>query len=207
MHKNMEFYHLLKDMVIHMKQSIRIIGGKYRGKQLVFPSAQDLRPTPNRVRETLFNWLMHDIRDAVCLDAFAGSGALGFEAYSRSAKKVVLIEKSLTVVPYLTKYVTEFNPTKAKDLVVLCKNSLDYIKTSTECFDIIFLDPPFNSDILKQYIEILENTHKLKDGGLLYVESATDLSLDTENWTLLKKQRAGQVFYFLFKKKVKLEKK
>lgn len=77
-----------------MKQTVRIIGGKYRGKKLYFPESEGLRPTPDRVKETLFNWLMHDIQGARCLDAFAGSGALGFEAYSRGASRVVLVESS-----------------------------------------------------------------------------------------------------------------
>ena len=180
-----------------MKQSIRIIGGQYRGKQLEFPAIQDLRPTPNRVRETLFNWLMHDLRQACCLDAFAGSGALGFEAFSRFAKKIILVEKSVTVVKYLNRYATEFNNNQIQ---VICQDSLTYIQQTSECFDIIFLDPPFSSNILPEYIDILANTNVLKPGGLLYIESPIDLTLNDNQWHNLKKQCAGKVFYFLYQK-------
>lgn len=86
-----------------MKQVVRIIGGLYRGKKLHFPDVEGLRPTPDRVRETLFNWLMHDIREARCLDAFAGSGALGLEAFSRGAARVVFLEQSPKAYAHLQK--------------------------------------------------------------------------------------------------------
>ena len=92
-----------------MKQEIRIIGGQYRGKKLQFPNVEGLRPTPDRVRETLFNWLMHDIRDARCLDAFAGSGALGLEAFSRGASQVVFIEQAPLAQANLQKIIQAFN--------------------------------------------------------------------------------------------------
>src|SRR3990167_614453 len=95
-----------------MQQTIRIIGGKYRGKKISFPAVEGLRPTPDRVRETLLNWLMHDIRGAICLDAFAGSGALGFEAYSRGASLVVFVEKSALACTALRQYVLSWNDQK-----------------------------------------------------------------------------------------------
>ena len=108
-----------------MNQCIRIIGGQYRGKKLTFPAIDGLRPTPDRVRETLFNWLMHTIHDAHCLDAFAGSGALGFEAFSRGAGSVVFVEKAPVAFAYLQKTATTFNSPK---LTVLNKNACTYMQ-------------------------------------------------------------------------------
>ena len=118
-----------------MKQVIRIIGGQYRGKKLQFPDMDDLRPTPDRVRETLFNWLMNDIKEARCLDAFAGSGALGLEAFSRGALRVVFIEQSGSAYGNLQKIVTQFNSPKLH----LCKaDARLYLQQSLEQFDLIF---------------------------------------------------------------------
>ena len=122
-----------------MKQAIRIIGGKYRGKKITFPATSDLRPTPNRVRETLFNWLMHDLRDANCLDTFAGSGVLGFEAYSRSAKSVTFVEKDSNVIKYLSRYAKDLDPHE-QDLQIIYMDSLTYLKQTHSSFDLIFLD-------------------------------------------------------------------
>ncbi|MFZ4077644.1 MAG: 16S rRNA (guanine(966)-N(2))-methyltransferase RsmD, partial [Legionellaceae bacterium] len=120
-----------------MNESIRIIGGLYRGKKLTFAAQPSLRPTPNRIRETLFNWLMHDIRDADCLDAFAGSGALGFEAFSRGAKQVTLIEHDQPTYACLKKQAASFNTTQ---LTVLRADVCDFIKVTQQTFDIIFFD-------------------------------------------------------------------
>lgn len=179
-----------------MNQSIRIIGGQYRGKKIHFPSIEGLRPTPDRVRETLFNWLMNTIHDARCLDAFAGSGALGFEAFSRGAGKIVLVEQAPTAYRNLQKIALSFNSPK---LSVVNTDALSYMQQTKEQFDMIFLDPPFTQNRLPDCISILESTSLLAPGGLIYLESAHEIALNADHWKHLKSKKAGQVFYGLFK--------
>lgn len=178
-----------------MKSEVRIIGGLYRGKKIPFPPVDHLRPTPDRVRETLFNWLMHDIRDAKCLDAFAGSGALGFEALSRGAAEVLLLDSSREVFASLQKNSLSFKNTKLRFLQT---NALIYFENTQEQFDIIFLDPPFAGSYLDESIELLQKRNILRKDGLLYVESPHRLTLNADYWTLRKSKKAGLVFYALF---------
>ena len=180
-----------------MKQSIRIIGGLYRGKKLPVPTIEGLRPTPDRVRETLFNWLMNDIRGARCLDAFAGSGALGFEAYSRNASKVVLIEYALDAYKNLQQVALSFN---SPHLTVVNADACDYLQKTTECFDIVFLDPPFAKGHLLQCMDILADTNRLIKGGLLYIEAPHEVDVDPSRWEQIKLKRAGLVIYGLYRK-------
>lgn len=174
---------------------IRIIAGRYKGKKLSFPSVEGLRPTPDRIRETLFNWLMHDIRGSRCLDAFAGSGALGFEAYSRGAQHVVLIEKNLEVARNLKKFATD-----EKGIIVLATSAIDYLQSQPQQFDIIFWDPPFSQPELYAAIGLLEQSNILINGGLLYVESAQEIALSSQIWQKLQFKKAGQVCYGLYRK-------
>ncbi len=182
-----------------MKQSIRIIGGCYRGKKLAFPDNEGLRPTPNRVRETLFNWLMHDIKGAHCLDAFAGSGALGFEAYSRGAANVVLLEHDKSAYRYLLKNAQSFQA-PPEVLQIRQQDTLLYLQTAQRSFDIIFLDPPFAKDMLAPCIELLQNNTLLQNHGLLYFESSQPILLPENKWQPVRAKRAGQVIYGLYKK-------
>jgi 16S rRNA (guanine966-N2)-methyltransferase len=181
-----------------LKQEIRIIGGQYRGKKLHFPNIEGLRPTPDRVRETLFNWLMHDIRDARCLDAFAGSGALGLEAFSRGASQVILVEQSPQAHANLQKIIHAFNSPIVK---LLKMDAQHYLQTSKEQFDIIFLDPPFAHNYLPQCIADLAQNDILVQGGLVYLESPTPIEMDEKQWQQIKLKQAGQVLYGLFKKR------
>lgn len=181
-----------------MKQIIRIIGGKYRGKKLHFPQSDGLRPTPDRVRETLFNWLMNDIQNSRCLDAFAGSGALGFEAFSRGADKVTFIERSRLVYGQLQKNASFFN---SPDLIVHHDDAPDFLKRTKEPFDIIFLDPPFAQSKLHDCVQTLEKSSVLRKSGLLYIESPCEIEMNPEYWHLNKLKRAGQVVYALYEKK------
>ncbi|CEK11702.1 16S rRNA (guanine(966)-N(2))-methyltransferase RsmD [Legionella hackeliae] len=180
-----------------MKQTVRIIGGRYRGKKLSFPNVEGLRPTPDRVKETLFNWLMHDIHGARCLDAFAGSGALGFEAYSRGASRVVLVESSPKVYANLQQVASAFD---SNALSVVQANAEDYFINSTERFDIIFLDPPFAKNYLPNCLKILSQSDLLIPGGLVYLESPDKISLDPVHWAEKKSKQAGQVIYGLYEK-------
>lgn len=180
-----------------MKQVIRIIGGTYRGKKLHFPEVEGLRPTPDRIRETVFNWLMHDIRDARCLDAFAGSGALGFEAFSRGASSVVFIEQAPPAQAQLQKTIVEFNSPKLK---LVKTDARLYFKQTGEEFDLIFLDPPYALNYLPECLADLAASSVLMTGGLVYIESAKPLEIDHNKWQILKLKQAGQVCYGLIKK-------
>jgi 16S rRNA (guanine966-N2)-methyltransferase len=182
-----------------MKQTVRIIGGLYRGKKLPFPDVAGLRPTPDRVRETLFNWLMHSIREAHCLDAFAGSGALGFEALSRGAKSVVLVEQSIKVYANLQLTAATFN---ASHLQVVRANACAYLKQSSEHFNVVFLDPPFSEEhLLLTCLETLSHSSVLIEGGLLYLEAPNNISINPYRWETLKSKKAGAVVYSLLKKR------
>ena len=181
-----------------MKQTIRIIGGLYRGKKLHFPDQEGLRPTPDRVRETLFNWLMADIRGARCLDAYAGSGALGFEAYSRGASKIVLVEQALAAYQNLKKIAITF---ASPSLSVINADATEFMHKCKEQFDIIFLDPPFASNQIPSCLTLLAQSSVLVAGGLVYIESATEPMLAPEIWEQVKAKRAGQVYYGLYKKR------
>ena len=181
-----------------MKQSIRIIGGQFRGKKLTFPAIDGLRPTPSRVRETLFNWLMHDIRDAHCLDAFAGSGALGIEAYSRGAAHVTMLEQHPIAYANIQHQVTSFDPLK---LDVRQVDACFFLQQTQIPFDIIFLDPPFATNHLNVCMDILSARALLKPQGLVYLESANVINVDHSMWEQIKSSHAGQIHFGLYKKR------
>ncbi|OGV48376.1 MAG: 16S rRNA (guanine(966)-N(2))-methyltransferase RsmD [Legionellales bacterium RIFCSPHIGHO2_12_FULL_42_9] len=187
-----------------MRQQIRIIGGKLRGKKISFPAIEGLRPTPNRIRETLFNWLMNRVLRARCLDAFAGSGALGFEAFSRGADEVVFIEKSAIAYNHLQQIARDFNAGAASDneshLQVIHADAAHYLQTHPEPFDIIFVDPPFAKACSLQFIDLIQTSNTLKPGGLLYLEAPNRLTLNPQHWTALKSKCAGSVYYSLYER-------
>ncbi len=179
-----------------LHSEIRIIGGQWRGRKLRFPCVANLRPTPNRVRETLFNWLAPIIQDARCLDLFAGSGALGFEALSRGAKQVVFIDQSPIVVKELNDNAQRFKTLNAIITQVTISSDLSL---EMQPFDIVFLDPPFQQNLLPTCLQWLEKQHLLLPTTLLYLETDKQLSqLRFPNtWQVLKEKRAGQVHYYL----------
>ncbi|MBA2651171.1 MAG: 16S rRNA (guanine(966)-N(2))-methyltransferase RsmD [Tatlockia sp.] len=180
-----------------MKHTVRIIGGRYRGKKLHFPDIEGLRPTPDRVKETLFNWIMHEVRGARCLDAFAGSGALGFEAFSRGAKQVVLVESSPQAYTNLKQIAASF---KANNIAIINARAEDYFQKAQEPFDIIFLDPPFAKNYLPSCLDILANSNLLIKGGLIYIESESKQEISPLHWRERKFKQAGQVCYSLYEK-------
>lgn len=171
---------------------MRIIGGVWRSRILKFPDRRELRPTPDRVRETLFNWLGQDLSGRSCLDLFAGSGALGFEALSRGAESVVMVERDRDVWRALTANAARLG---AEKLDVLCADALKFITSDTRRYDVIFLDPPFN----EAYMPKLEAhlAQRLSDAGLVYVESGEPPRLGP-HWQTLRKGRAGRVDFRLF---------
>jgi 16S rRNA (guanine966-N2)-methyltransferase len=153
----------------------------------------DLRPTPDRIRETLFNWLQPVIEGAICLDLYAGSGVLGFEALSRGAAGVTLVEQDKKTAEMLLHQARELGSTGHN---VVCDKAENYLSTSTGQFDIVFLDPPFTGNILQKTCETLLNKGHLRSGARVYTESDSELEI-AEPYIILKRARAGKVHYML----------
>jgi 16S rRNA (guanine966-N2)-methyltransferase len=179
------------------RNSVRIIAGAWRGRRIHFPDMPGLRPTPDRVRETLFNWLQHSIGGSRCLDLFAGSGALGLEALSRGARDAVFVEQSQAAARALQEQVVRFGGA-AKGRVVEM-GAARFLRTPGEPFDIVFLDPPFGTDALAEYIPQLDAGNWLNAGGLVYLENERTASVPAlpDQWELLKSKSAGEVGYHL----------
>ncbi|MCK5917486.1 MAG: 16S rRNA (guanine(966)-N(2))-methyltransferase RsmD [Cocleimonas sp.] len=177
--------------------TLRIIGGKWRSRKLSFMSAPNLRPTPDRVRETLFNWLQNSIADTRCLDLFAGSGALGLEALSRGASEVIFIEKHRAAAQQLEKNLALLNATNS----VIHHDAKHYLLEETKPFDIIFLDPPFRQGLLPIVIDLIKEKKLLKNNTLIYLEHEIEANYDWQNWHLevIKETKAGQVKSYLLK--------
>ena len=175
---------------------IRIIGGQWRGRKIKVPDVLNLRPTPDRVRETLFNWLAPYIVGASCLDIFAGSGALGFEAASRGAAHVVMMDNSLVVTKLLQEEAQLF---KANNIEVHLAKAPVELHIPTKPFDIVFLDPPFGANLLIPCCTYLEENNMLATHAHIYLEAreTIDEAMLPANWQLLKNKRAGQVAYHL----------
>ena len=177
--------------------TLKIIGGQWRSRQIDVLDADGLRPTPNRVRETLFNWLQADIFNSRCLDLFAGSGALSFEAASRGAKNVVQIENNLAACTALKSNAQKLNATNVH--MVQSDTLAHLAKTPPNQFDVIFIDPPFGLDLVVQSCELLEKNLWLAPYAKIYIETETTLKLELpESWQLLKSKIAGEVAYSLF---------
>ena len=175
---------------------LRIVGGKWRSRRLSLSAGGSIRPTPDRVRETLFNWLQDRIADARCLDLFAGSGALGIEALSRSAREVTFVEKDARAARQIQSALEEFGVAESRVLVV---DALDFLRGAVSQFDIVFLDPPFASGLLAPVCAQLEARGWLAEGALVYLEAASrdGAPLLPARWQLLKAKRAGEVGYYL----------
>lgn len=176
---------------------IKIIGGNWRSRQVEVLDADGLRPTPNRVRETLFNWLQGDIFNSHCLDLFAGSGALSFEAASRGAKSVIQIENNVLACNVLKTNVQKLGATQIQTVQI---DALTFLaKPPAMPFNIVFLDPPFGFDLVTQSSELLTKNNWLAPYAKIYVETETTLKLVLpETWRLLKDKKAGAVAYRLF---------
>ncbi|WP_374498243.1 16S rRNA (guanine(966)-N(2))-methyltransferase RsmD [Vogesella indigofera] len=172
------------------RNKVRIIAGKYRRRLLPFPDVDGLRPTPDRVRETVFNWLADRVENADCLDLFAGSGAMGFEAASRGARKVVLVEKSRTALQCLRDSKTLL---AAAEVQLHSGAAEDYLARSAERFDLIFLDPPYALTLLPALLPKVGRM--LKAGGCIYIES--DRPEQFTGWRVLKEGKAGAVRFAL----------
>jgi 16S rRNA (guanine966-N2)-methyltransferase len=207
-----------------VKNKLRIIGGDWRSRQLNFVDAPGLRPTPARVRETLFNWLQYEIYGKQCLDLYSGSGALGFEAASRGAKLVIQVENNVQACRSLKDNALALSA--ADRIKVVQSDVLRYLAGDAQTFDVVFLDPPFGQNLVVQTCQLLEENGWLAKHAKIYVETERhfDFSCRTflpgtlrvnanslpanlscgaskpENWRQLKSKSAGEIGYHLFER-------
>jgi len=176
---------------------VRIIGGRWRGRRIAVPEATDLRPTGDRIRETLFNWLAPVIEGAHCLDLFAGSGVLGLEAASRGAARVMMLDRDQRVATHLRTIINELD---GDHVEVLCADALRWLATATPAsFDIVFLDPPFRLECLTECCRLLSSRGWLKSGAWVYLETAkhADMPQLPPGWKIRRDKTAGEVRYML----------
>jgi 16S rRNA (guanine966-N2)-methyltransferase len=184
-------------------QQLRIIGGDWRGRKLSFPEVEGLRPTPDRVRETLFNWLSVYIPGGRCLDLFSGSGALGFEALSRGAAHVTMIDNSSMVIRQLRQNIQDL---KTQHAELITGSATEWLETRSGDlevqFDVVFLDPPFHQDLSAICCQLLEQNNLLTSNAMIYLETEKELTnpLVPDNWQLHREKTAGQVTYRLYKR-------
>lgn len=178
--------------------TVRIIAGEWRSRKLPVADVNGLRPTTDRVRETLFNWLKNHIVSAHCLDLFAGTGALGFEAASRGAAKVVMIEQDQEAFEGLQQSVEIL---KTEKVEVINRDALSWLEKTGQSFDIIFLDPPFDQNLVSETLKKLMRSSCVKLGTLIYIEEKDQIDQTTilDSLETLKTGKAGQVRYSLLK--------
>ena len=176
---------------------LRIIGGRWRGVPLAFPPVEAVRPSPDRVRETLFNWLQTHIVGARCLDLFAGSGALGVEALSRGAAHVVFVDREPRLGRHLSDTLVRLGATHAS---VITEDARQFLRRAPQPFEIVFLDPPFASALLQEICDALARGW-LAPEAWIYVESPADAALPAlpAGWSVHRTKRAGQVGYHLLR--------
>lgn len=177
--------------------TLRIIGGSWRGRKLNFPDVEGLRPTGDRVRETLFNWLQPVLGGSRCLDCFAGSGALGFEAASRGADEVVMVEADRQAFSALRQNKTLLTATQCE----LFEGRVEqFLQSQQDPFDVVFLDPPYQSDLWSETARTLTEKALLRDGARIYIEypRRQDQPVLPSSWHCLKEKQAGDVKYAMF---------
>ena len=173
--------------------TLRVIGGRYRSRQLRVVARPGLRPTPDRVRETLFNWLGQDLGGLACLDLYAGSGALGFEAASRGAAPVVMVEKDRVALAELERSRSALG---AAQVVIVGGDADLFLAREKTRFDVVFLDPPFRQNAVAPVLGKLPS--RLRPQARVYVEADAPVAVP-QRWTELKRARAGQVSYQLLR--------
>lgn len=184
----------------HNSNAVRIIGGDWRGRKLVFPNIEGLRPTGDRMRETLFNWLAPYINGAQAVDLFAGSGALGFEALSRGASAVDFVEVNAQAATSIRQNLEMLNAnSQQQSAIVQQKSAFDYIKdcNNNSC-DLLFIDPPFSDNLHNQIFELIELQNLMKPNSWIYIEASENGALEIpKNWAIHREKVSGQVRYLL----------
>ena len=173
--------------------SLRIIGGKWRRRKISFSDTGEVRPTPDRVRETLFNWLQRDVPEANCLELYAGSGILSLEALSRGASKVTLVEASTPVYQHLR---STFETIPSEDFELVKGKASDFLGKTDSIYDIVFLDPPFNTKDIDTILPLLQSADVLREQGYVYLETNKPLD-QPSGFTVHRNAKAGQVYYYL----------
>ncbi|MBD1559363.1 16S rRNA (guanine(966)-N(2))-methyltransferase RsmD [Vibrio sp. S9_S30] len=181
---------------------VRIISGLWRGRKLPVYDAEGLRPTTDRVKETLFNWLAQDIPRSKILDLFAGSGSLGFESASRQAQHVTLLEMNAQAYKQLQSNIQTLN---ANNIDAIHTDTLTFLKQAGTPHDVVFIDPPFRKGLLDDVIHLLEQNGWLSANAMIYIESEKELVIDAvpAHWQLHREKTAGQVCYRLFEREEK----
>lgn len=189
--------------------TLRIIAGRWKRRRLIIPDVPGLRPTPDRVRETLFNWLGHRIHGARCLDLFAGTGALGFEAASRGAAEVVLVERNEIAIREIEAgmralSVDREDAPNTPKITVVHADALRYLQGPARCFDMVFLDPPFDSDLLETVCQYLEDGRWLGETAEIYLEMrrSSHQPVLPASWQEARSAVAGEVKYALMQRTV-----
>ena len=172
--------------------TVRIIGGRWRSRVIGFADVAGVRPTPDRVRETLFNWLGQTLSGLHCLDLFAGSGALGFEAASRGAQSVVMVEQHPKVLQFLRESARKLD---AASVRLVQGDALEFLRDPGARFDVVFVDPPYRLGLAEKALALLPPA--LAPQGRVYVESDAPVAAQP-GWNVLRHGRAGQVHYHLF---------
>lgn len=184
-----------------MKNQVRIIGGTLRGRKINFPSKKDLRPTPDRVRETVFNWLSPAIIQAHCLELFAGSAAFSFESLSRLAASVYTVEKDAEVVSEIKK---NKELLKLDNMQIIQADCIQWLQNTKPpvLFNIVFIDPPYSGNLLLSCFELLARNLWIAEGGKIYFENNEPIVAEAlpRDWKIIKEKRAGQVYYYLAEK-------
>ena len=192
---------MAKQNKLKVTGTLRVIGGRWRGRKLTVLDSEGLRPTPSRVRETLFNWLQFSLSGANCLDLFAGTGALGLEAASRGVEKITLVEFNTGTAEQLSKNCQQLG---ADNYQLVNKDAVTFLSGDQDQYDIVFIDPPYELGIWSEIAEQLVSQDCLSLNALIYVEypiTAIKPSLPSK-WQLIKEKKAGGVNYCLFKNTV-----
>ncbi len=172
------------------KSKVKIIGGSWKRKNISFYDSDGLRPTLNRVRETLFNWLGQDLSNKTCLDLFSGSGILGFESLSRNAQSCILVDNKNSTVLNLSE---NKNNLRADNALIINSSAKIFLENNNKLFDIIFFDPPFT--LVGVYPLLSKIKGHLKPQGVIYFE--TNKKFSGEEFKILKNSQAGQVYFYL----------
>ena len=183
------------------KGSFRIISGEYKGRKFEFMPSVDLRPTPDRLRETLFNWLGQSIDGKTCLDLFAGTGSLGLESLSRGADKIIFVEKNSNHLDKIKEYVESLKANG--DISVIHDDVLTWLDETNDNFDLIFVDPPFHKDLVEKVLSKIRTNSLLANLGNIYLEVEKELDLSFLNgyWEVIKETKSGKKKYLLLKAK------
>ena len=192
---------MAKQIKLKVAGTLRIIGGRWRGRKLTVIDSEGLRPTPSRVRETLFNWLQFSLSGANCLDLFAGTGALGLEAASRGVEKITLVEFNAGTAEQLSKNCQQLG---ADNYQLVNKDAVTFLSGDQDQYDIVFIDPPYKLEIWSEIAEQLVSQDCLSLNALIYVEYPLTAikPLFPLEWQLIKEKKAGGVNYCLFKNTV-----